>query len=100
MITIKLIPSRAKLEAVKFASEQRGQLAGNIVGLVIGFILTFYVLSSTFPSLESSALALNTSLYNSQLSGVSAVSGLPAVAVVLFMLVTMFTLILVATRGG
>lgn len=84
--------------AREFMAEQRGQ--SGLVGVVVSFILAFYVLSSTYTPLETAATTLNTSLAASTLTNVPQLGTLPGVAVLLFILVVIFGLILSATRGS
>lgn len=86
----------------KWLREQKGQAgaAGNIIGAVITFILVFYVISSTYSPMETAATNLQTSLNDSTIIGVSDLATLPGVAVLLFVLVVIFGIIIMSVRGA
>jgi len=95
---------RVKLaaKASGFTHDQRGQalIQGGLIGAVISFIVAFYVLSTTYPSMETAAVNLNTSLANSALPNISTLGSLPGIILLLFILVTLFALLLANIRQG
>jgi ABC-type antimicrobial peptide transport system permease subunit len=86
---------------VLFLRDNRGYgAAGAIIGAVISFILVFYVVSSTYQPMETAAVTLQDALNQSQIQGVSDLATLPGVAVLLFILVVIFGIIIMAVRGS
>lgn len=69
-----------------------------IVSSLIGIIVVFYLLSSLYKPLETSALSLNSSLAASTISGIPALGTLPGVAVLIVVLVFIFGIIIAVTR--
>lgn len=80
-----------------FVRDNRGQtVAQGIIGAVLGFIVVFYVLAYTYKPTEDAAVTLQNKLTNATISGVSGLSSLPGVAVLLFILMAILGLILMA----
>ena len=77
------------------------QITG-IAQTIVGIIVVFYLVSSLYNPMETSAISLQNALNASTLTNVSSLATLPGVAVLIFVIAIIFGIVFLAVRflGG